>query len=313
MALDQTVKARYGRSLETMLREWYEDEKLSLASIAGRLGVSSPTIRWWMNRYDIHIRTPKEAGAYHTGEQNPAYHLVRTPEHRKKLSDAQKRRFASGAVPWNTGRKLTAGHRERIAGGLDRYYSTHHGPNAGKTGRHAVTFGQVPPPSASRGHFITEPVNGVRIHVRSMAEAVFAGVCLANGIEVEFEPRTFDLGVTTYTPDFYLPSLNLYVEIKGIPVKYWVDKAHALSLSGQATLAVLSELETYVLSVSHGGHRALGSDEDLPPELQSMLRPLSATELEQYLRERVFDAGTTVDRLRDHAREMKEIRRLARL
>lgn len=38
-------------------------------------------------------------------------------------------------------------------------------------------------------------------------------------IKYQYEPKTFDLGNTTYTPDFYLPELNIYLEVKG----YWRD------------------------------------------------------------------------------------------
>lgn len=37
------------------------------------------------------------------------------------------------------------------------------------------------------------------------------------GIKWQYEAKTFDLGNTTYTPDFYLPETNKYIEIKG----YW--------------------------------------------------------------------------------------------
>ena len=37
----------------------------------------------------------------------------------------------------------------------------------------------------------------------------------------KYEPETFDLGDCTYTPDFYLPSQDKYVEVKGV----WTKKA----------------------------------------------------------------------------------------
>ena len=49
----------------------------------------------------------------------------------------------------------------------------------------------------------------------------FAFLCDKNNIKWEYEPKTFDLGNTTYTPDFYLPEFNLYIEIKG----FWRDDA----------------------------------------------------------------------------------------
>jgi len=52
---------------------------------------------------------------------------------------------------------------------------------------------------------------------RSYWEANFAKWCDGSGIKWEYESQRFDLGSATYTPDFYLPEFNLYVEIKG----YW--------------------------------------------------------------------------------------------
>ena len=37
------------------------------------------------------------------------------------------------------------------------------------------------------------------------------------GILWEYAPQTFDIGEQMYTPDFYLPRSNLYVEVKN----YW--------------------------------------------------------------------------------------------
>jgi predicted nuclease of restriction endonuclease-like RecB superfamily len=36
-----------------------------------------------------------------------------------------------------------------------------------------------------------------------------------------YECKTFDLGDTTYTPDFYLPKTDMFVEIKG----FWRPEA----------------------------------------------------------------------------------------
>jgi len=42
-----------------------------------------------------------------------------------------------------------------------------------------------------------------------------------SNIKWQYESKTFDLGNTTYTPDFYLPEFNLYIEVKG----FWRDDA----------------------------------------------------------------------------------------
>lgn len=50
---------------------------------------------------------------------------------------------------------------------------------------------------------------------RSTWELAFAKACDMAGVKWRYEPRTFHLKRTTYTPDFYLPQYKLYVEIKG--------------------------------------------------------------------------------------------------
>jgi hypothetical protein len=40
------------------------------------------------------------------------------------------------------------------------------------------------------------------------------------GIKWEYEPRIFDLESQNYTPDFYLPEIDTYVEIKNFLWKY---------------------------------------------------------------------------------------------
>jgi len=59
------------------------------------------------------------------------------------------------------------------------------------------------------------------IFMRSSWELNFAKWCDLSGIKWKYEYKTFDLGSTTYTPDFYLPEFDCYIEIKG----YWRDDA----------------------------------------------------------------------------------------
>jgi hypothetical protein len=70
------------------------------------------------------------------------------------------------------------------------------------------------------------PLHGKRIKyknilMRSTWEAAYAKWLDKQGIQWQYEPKTFDLGKTTYTPDFYLPETDTYVEIKG----RWRDDA----------------------------------------------------------------------------------------
>jgi hypothetical protein len=59
------------------------------------------------------------------------------------------------------------------------------------------------------------------IWMRSSYEVAYAKYLDKNKIKWLYESKTFDLGNYTYTPDFYLPKFNLYIEIKG----FWRDDA----------------------------------------------------------------------------------------
>lgn len=59
------------------------------------------------------------------------------------------------------------------------------------------------------------------IWMRSSWETKYAQYLDKNKIRWQYEPIHFDLGNSTYTPDFYLIKENKYIEIKG----YWRDDA----------------------------------------------------------------------------------------
>jgi len=59
------------------------------------------------------------------------------------------------------------------------------------------------------------------IWMRSSYEIKFAQWLDDHFVPWQYESKTFDLGDMTYTPDFYLPEINLHIEIKG----YWRDDA----------------------------------------------------------------------------------------
>jgi len=54
-------------------------------------------------------------------------------------------------------------------------------------------------------------------YVRSSWEANIARLLLYFGITYFYEPERFDLNDVTYCPDFYLPTLDTYLEVKGYP------------------------------------------------------------------------------------------------
>jgi len=59
------------------------------------------------------------------------------------------------------------------------------------------------------------------IYFHSSWEVAYAKYLDKRNIKWLYEFKTFDLGNTTYTPDFYIPKLDLYIEIKG----FWRDDA----------------------------------------------------------------------------------------
>jgi hypothetical protein len=60
-----------------------------------------------------------------------------------------------------------------------------------------------------------------KVLFRSSWEVKYAKYLTKNHIKWLYESKTFDLGNSTYTPDFYLPESDTYVEIKG----WWRDNA----------------------------------------------------------------------------------------
>ena len=62
------------------------------------------------------------------------------------------------------------------------------------------------------------------IYMRSNWEILFAQFLNLSNIKYLYESKAFDLGNTTYTPDFYLPEFDCYIEIKGFWRSYSLKK-----------------------------------------------------------------------------------------
>lgn len=74
-------------------------------------------------------------------------------------------------------------------------------------GKEHHSFGKKP------AHVRRIPYNGR--DYRSSYEVRFAQLLDSAKTPFEYEPHTFDLGETTYTPDFFLPDYGLWCEVKG--------------------------------------------------------------------------------------------------
>ena len=84
------------------------------------------------------------------------------------------------------------------------YGKKHPGLNAGENN---PMYGRLSPHSPK--------IKYKGIWMRSSWEVAYAKWLDKNEIGWKYEFKTFDLGNTTYTPDFYLPTLDLWIEIKG--------------------------------------------------------------------------------------------------
>lgn len=79
-------------------------------------------------------------------------------------------------------------------------------------------------PKAAKGK------NGIRLDISpdinfySRWEANFARILNLLNIKWQFQPRTFDLGSQKYTPDFYLPEYNIFIEIKNFLSDFSIER-----------------------------------------------------------------------------------------
>jgi hypothetical protein len=76
---------------------------------------------------------------------------------------------------------------------------------------------------------------------RSRLEARWAVFFDTLGVEWQYEPEGFDLPSGRYLPDFYLPALETYIEIKPVDfTKAESDKCHDLSVATRKFVLELS-------------------------------------------------------------------------
>lgn len=84
----------------------------------------------------------------------------------------------------------------------------------------AVIGGKPTSPKASKGKGGIRKDISDEIYFYSRWEANFARLLNYLKIRWEYAPKTFNLGLQNYTPDFYLPESHLYVEVKNFMWEY---------------------------------------------------------------------------------------------
>jgi len=96
-------------------------------------------------------------------------------------------------------------------------------PMFGINGKSHHCFGIIPKSSYGKRCYYQSPLQG-EVCFRSSYELAYAKYLDSQKILWYYEIETFDLGDTTYTPDFYLPQLDKFIEVKGYMYKEAKDK-----------------------------------------------------------------------------------------
>lgn len=83
-----------------------------------------------------------------------------------------------------------------------------------------VIGGRPTSPRAARGKAGIRKDISKTIYFYSRWEANIARLFNYFGIEWVYQPKTFELSSQNYTPDFYLPKYDMYIEVKNFLCKY---------------------------------------------------------------------------------------------
>lgn len=143
--------------------------------------------------------TRAKMSAAHKGRRN-------TPEHNANIAKARTgvKRLPSTVEKMRaaaTGKKMPEWFKEELR---KRFSTPETNPAFGKTPVHA----------GPRDRWIE--YRGIKF--RSTYEIRFVKALDSRGWEWQYEPERFNLGSCTYLPDFFVPKLKAYVEVKG-----WLD------------------------------------------------------------------------------------------
>lgn len=135
----------------------------------------------------------------------------------RRISEAEKEHLRRV----HTGKKLTEEHKAKLSaaklGKPGPWTGKKRSPFSEAWKAKMSTSARKGPDSPLWGKPRTPPkwVEYKGIKFRSSWEVRFAKAFDRRGIEWEYEPRAFNLGHRTYTPDFYTPHDGAYWEVKG--------------------------------------------------------------------------------------------------
>lgn len=96
--------------------------------------------------------------------------------------------------------------------------------------------------------------NGIKY--RSRLEALWAAKMDELGIEHVYEPQGYEMGRIKYLPDFYLPDLDMFAEVKGVPDEAAANKILALMQeTGKDVVLLLGNGRLQFFSAKFKGYR----------------------------------------------------------
>jgi hypothetical protein len=201
----------------------YIIEKKTLVLLSKKLNISIPTIKKYITMYKIPLNGYKiKHGKYCKTRINKCLDCG------KQISPLAKRCFmckSKGKLNPMYKSKRTKNKNPNWKGGLTlkKYYCKYCNKKISRTtGRDGKQRCQK---CYVKYHLLNKNFNFYKYiynkkSFRSTFETNFAKWCDLSGIKWQYESKAFDLGNTTYTPDFYLPEFDCWIEIKG----YWYKK-----------------------------------------------------------------------------------------
>lgn len=153
----------------------------------------------------------------HSGKRhyNLKRHLWKCADCRKQLKNNRNKYCRSCWRKHNKGKENPNYRHGKVNGNQCRdcgkkiYYSSIYCDCCKGKGRRGFWFGKRAP--HGKGAYYKN------IWMRSSYEIKYAQYLDKKKLKWYYEPTIFDLGEETYTPDFYLPSRDLWIEVKG----YW--------------------------------------------------------------------------------------------
>ncbi len=164
------------------LYEKYVKNKISIKQIARTYNCSFETIRDNLHNFNIPVRSKAEGTRIFT--KSDYFRNLRSIQ-----SQGKNNNMYGKSNKWG---KHTDKAKEKI--------------KIAHLGNKNSMFGRPP---------VYKRIKYKSIWMRSSWEIAFAKWCDKNSIKWFYEPKTFNLGEMTYTPDFYLSEFNLWIEVKG--------------------------------------------------------------------------------------------------